>query len=98
MITGVPTEERGAVMAGWNALTGIRGAAAPFIATGLVQLGVLSVTGALVVCAIITTIGAALYLRDGFPAAVPSRSRLLRRPVFLRVWYSARTFSSPQGR
>jgi MFS family permease len=86
MITGVPTEERGAVMAGWNALTGIRGAAAPFIATGLVQAGVLSVTGALVACAIVTAIGVALYSRNGFPTAVPQhRPRLLRRSAFLRV-------------
>jgi MFS family permease len=86
MITGVPTEERGAVMAGWNALTGLRGAAAPFIATLLVQFGVLSVTGALVGCAIVTAIGVALYLRDGFPLAVPAhRPRLLRRAAFLRA-------------
>jgi MFS family permease len=86
MITGVPSEERGAVMAGWNALTGLRGAAAPFIATGLVQLGMLSVTGALVTCGIVTAIGVLLYLRDGFPTAVPQhRPRLLRRPEFLRV-------------
>ncbi len=86
MITGVPTEERGAVMAGWNALTGIRGAAAPFIATGLVQLGVLSVTGALATCAIVTAIGVALYLRNGFPTAVPAhRPRLLRRAALLRA-------------
>lgn len=63
MISGVPSEERGAVMAGWNALTGVRGVAAPFVATGLVQLGVLSVTGALLGCAVATAIGVLLYLR-----------------------------------
>jgi MFS family permease len=38
-------DQRGAAMAGWNAVTGARGIVAPFLATGLVAAGVIGVTG-----------------------------------------------------
>lgn len=79
MINGVPSEERAAVMAGWNALTGLRGVAAPFIATGLVQLGVLSVTSALLACGLATGVGVALYLRTVVPTEVRLGLPALRR-------------------
>jgi MFS family permease len=86
MISGVPSEERGAVMAGWNALTGIRGVAAPFVATGLVQFGVLSVTGALLACAVVTAVGMAIYLRRVIPTmADGGLPALWRRVGLLRV-------------
>ncbi len=83
MISGVPSEERGAVMAGWNALTGIRGVAAPFVATALVQFGWLSVTGALLACAVATAIGMVLYVRSVLPAAAQDRLPDLRRRLAL---------------
>jgi MFS family permease len=60
-----PIDERPAVMAGWNSLTGARGVAAPFIASGLVAAGIVDVTGALLLCAATTAIGTILYLRIG---------------------------------
>jgi MFS family permease len=63
MIENTPNEERAAVMAGWNALTGARGIAAPFMATILVQVGLVNVTGALVLCAAATGVGAWMFYR-----------------------------------
>lgn len=54
--------DRAKVAAGLNALTGARGLIAPFLGTLLVQAGVLSVTAALVLCALATAAGALLYL------------------------------------
>ncbi len=59
----VPQEERGAAVAGLNALTGTRGMFAPFLASIVVQLGILTVTQALLVCAVTTGIGTLMYLR-----------------------------------
>jgi MFS family permease len=56
-------EERAAAMSGFNALTGARGIVAPFVASGLVQSGLMNITGALLLCAATTGIGALLYLR-----------------------------------
>lgn len=56
-------DERAAAMSGMNALTGARGIVAPFVASGLVQSGLMDLTGALYLCAICTGIGAVLYLR-----------------------------------
>lgn len=75
----VPQEERGAAVAGLNALTGARGMFAPFVAAIVVQAGILSLTQALLLCAATTGIGTLLYLRltpSGAPrpwrALVPS--------------------------
>lgn len=56
-----PLSQRAAAMSGWNAITGARGVIAPFIASTLVQAGVLSVTAALLLCACATAIGVALF-------------------------------------
>ena len=55
--------DRAGALAGWNTLTGARGLAAPFLAAGLVQLGILGVTGALVACAGVAAIGVVLFAR-----------------------------------
>jgi MFS family permease len=60
-------ESRAAAMAGWNALTGARGLVAPFLMSGLVQAGVLDVTSGLLVCSVVTGLGAAIYLGVGSP-------------------------------
>jgi MFS family permease len=59
----VPQRERGAAIAGFNALTGARGMIAPFVASIVVQAGLMTVTQALLVCALATGIGAFMYLR-----------------------------------
>jgi len=59
----VPQQERGAAVAGFNALTGARGMIAPFVASIAVQMGILSVTQALVLCALATGVGACMYFR-----------------------------------
>lgn len=59
----VPQEDRAAAVSGLNALTGARGMFAPFVASIAVQSGILSLTGALVLCAAATGIGALMYIR-----------------------------------
>ncbi len=78
----VPQDERGAAVAGLNALTGARGMFAPFVASIVVEAGILNLTQALLVCAGITAIGTLMYLRltpSGAPrpwrAFVPSMPR-----------------------
>ena len=56
-----PLDDRAAVLAGWNALTGLRGMAAPFAAGALVSAGLVSVTTALLLCGVVAAIGAWLY-------------------------------------
>ena len=56
-----PLESRAGALAGWNTLTGARGLAAPFIAGGLVQVGLVSVTAALLLCAAVGAIGVVLF-------------------------------------
>ena len=52
---------RAAAMSGWNAITGARGLVAPFVMSGLVQFGVVSVTAGLLMCASASALGVALY-------------------------------------
>lgn len=59
----VPQQERGAAVAGFNGLTGARGMIAPFVASLVVQFGLLDVSQALVLCAVTTGIGAVMYFR-----------------------------------
>ena len=59
----VPQEERGAAVAGLNALTGARGMFAPFVASIAIQAGLLSLTQALLLCAVMTGIGTVMFLR-----------------------------------
>jgi MFS transporter, DHA1 family, staphyloferrin B biosynthesis exporter len=54
---------RAAAMAGWNALTGARGIVAAFAMSALLQLGIVDVTVGLLLCAVISGVGALLYAR-----------------------------------
>ncbi|MBI3747545.1 MAG: MFS transporter [Chloroflexi bacterium] len=56
-----PLATRAAAMSGWNAITGARGLVAPFLMSGLVQVGLLSVTAALLLCAVASGLGVALF-------------------------------------
>lgn len=59
----VPQRERGAAVSGFNALTGARGMIAPFVASIVVQAGLLDVTQALLLCVLFTAVGALMYYR-----------------------------------
>ena len=56
-----PLASRAAAMSGWNAITGARGLVAPFVMSGLVQFGVVSVTAGLLMCASASALCVALY-------------------------------------
>ena len=56
-----PLASRAAAMSGWNAITGARGVVAPFLMSGLVQFGVVSVTAGLLLCAVASAIGVGLF-------------------------------------
>lgn len=56
-----PLTSRAAAMSGWNAITGARGLVAPFLMSGLVQFGVVSVTAGLLLCAVASAIGVGLF-------------------------------------
>ncbi len=71
-----PLADRAAAMAGLNALTGIRGIAAALLMGTLVEVGVVGVTGGLLLCAAVTAVGVVLYARTPSRAArrvAPSR-------------------------
>jgi MFS family permease len=55
--------DRAGALAGWNTVTGARGLAAPFVAAGLVQLGILGVMSALLLCAGVAAVGVVLFAR-----------------------------------
>ena len=59
-----PLARRAAAMAGWNALTGARGIAAAFLMSGLLQAGLVDVTSGLLLCAVSSAIGVALFVTD----------------------------------
>jgi MFS family permease len=67
-----PLEERAAVLAGWNALTGLRGIAAPFVAGGLVGAGLVDLRGGLLLCAVVAAVGAWLYLNTASDVGQPA--------------------------
>ena len=69
-----PLADRAAAMAGWNAFTGARGIVAAFLMTSLLQLGVVDVTGGLLICAGATAIGVAMYARSKPGVPVESRA------------------------
>jgi MFS family permease len=71
-----PLAERASAMSGWNAFTGARGLFAPFLASGLVQVGVLSVTAALLLCAGATAVGVSLFWREARRSRVEVRLRV----------------------
>ena len=56
-----PLASRAAAMSGWNAITGARGLVAPFVMSALVQVGLVSVTMALLLCATASALGVALF-------------------------------------
>jgi MFS family permease len=72
---------RAAAMAGWNAITGARGIVAAFAMSILLQLGLVDVTGGLLLCSAVCAIGVVLYARASTesavtaPTAEPSRVR-----------------------
>jgi MFS family permease len=70
-----PLASRSAAIAGMNAITGARGIAAAFLMSALLQFGILSVTGGLMVCSISTAIGVILYARTDVTAAEVSPAR-----------------------
>lgn len=69
-----PLASRAAAMAGWNALTGARGIAAAFVMSVLLQLGLVDVSTALLLCAATSAVGVGLFVDVGRRAAVPTRS------------------------
>ena len=66
-----PLASRAAAMAGWNAITGARGIVAAFTMSILLQVGIVNVTGGLLLCAGISAVGVVLYAH--VPAAGPMR-------------------------
>ncbi len=70
---------RAPAMAGWNAITGARGIAAAFLMSALLQAGIVDVTTGLLLCAVSSAIGVALYVRTGSeaPAAVVATTAAL---------------------
>jgi MFS family permease len=56
-----PLSARAAAMSGWNAFTGARGLVAPFVMSGLVQFGYVSVTVGLLLCAASSALGVSLF-------------------------------------
>ncbi len=56
-----PLASRAAAMSGWNAITGARGLVAPFLMSAFVQVGLVSVTVALFICAAASALGVALF-------------------------------------
>jgi hypothetical protein len=56
-------------MAGWNSLTGARGIVAAFLMSVLIQLHLLDLTAALALCAAVSAIGVAIFVRAGRRAA-----------------------------
>jgi NNP family nitrate/nitrite transporter-like MFS transporter len=72
--TETPMATRAAAMAGWNAITGPRGIVAAFLMSILIQLRLVDVTGALLVCAATALVGVVIYARSG-PGTVHARER-----------------------
>ncbi len=82
MMRHAPSEDRAAVMAGLNSLTGARGIAAPFVGSILVQVGLLTVSQALFLCAVAVGIGTVLFARMGTVSTEPAL-RPIRRLLAL---------------
>ena len=56
-----PLVSRASAMSGWNAITGARGLVAPFLMSALVQFGIVTVTTGLLLCAVASATGVALF-------------------------------------
>ncbi|MFN8622308.1 MAG: MFS transporter [Chloroflexota bacterium] len=65
----VAPSERAAALAAWAAANGVRGIIAPFIATALVTVGLISVQGGILLAALVSTAGALIY---AFAGRVPA--------------------------
>lgn len=65
---------RAPAMAGWNAITGARGIAAAFLASALVQVGVVDVSQGLLLCAVSSVIGVLLFVRTRPGVPVETRA------------------------
>ena len=79
-----PLASRAAAMAGWNAITGARGIAAAFLMSALLQLGIVDVTSGLLVCAVSSAIGVAMFARVNPNAPEPVVEAMLEpasRPI-----------------
>ncbi len=72
---------RAPAMAGWNAITGARGIVAAFLMSALLQAGIVDVTTGLLLCAISSAIGVALYVRTGTDAAAATSPVMPARVV-----------------
>ena len=70
----VPLEDRAPAMAGWNALTGARGVAAPIISSALVQSGIVDLSTGLLLCLVPAALGAIVYFRSE-TTALPATAR-----------------------
>jgi MFS family permease len=70
--------DRSAAMAGWNALTGARGIGAAFLMSTLVQVGVVDVTGGLLLCAVSSVVGVGLFVRTRPGVPVETRAWEIR--------------------
>jgi MFS family permease len=76
-----PLASRAAAMAGWNALTGARGIVAAFLMSALLQLGIVSVTTGLLLCAATSALGVVLFVRAGRALAGPAQVRAAAPPI-----------------
>ncbi len=82
---------RAPAMAGWNAITGARGIVAAFLMSALLQAGIVDVTTGLLLCAVTSAIGVALYLGTGTYQPVtsatvsPKPTRVVRVAAGLRA-------------
>jgi AAHS family benzoate transporter-like MFS transporter len=65
---------RAPALAGWNAITGARGIVAAFAMSALVQTGVVDVTTGLLLCAVTSAAGLALFVRSRPEVPVDSRA------------------------
>jgi MFS family permease len=74
-----PMATRAAAMAGWNAITGARGIGAAFAMSLLLRAHLVDVTGALVLCAGTSAVGAGLFLRAVRPQSLTVGRRLPSR-------------------
>jgi MFS family permease len=66
-----PLASRAPAMAGWNALTGARGIVAAFLMSTLLQIGLVDVTGGLLICAVVSSVGVAMFARAGRATIAP---------------------------
>lgn len=88
-----PLASRAAAMAGWNAITGARGIVAAFAMSILLQVGIVDVTGGLLLCSAISAIGVVMYARVSTDVAAVESA-----PAPPRVTPSVRSLRGAAGR